>query len=348
MLCVIMAKLAVACLLRVALAVNWQSINYYAGKDEGWANQWRDFEEIKGQIQSDFDIIKGLGAKSFRTFIQYDLFGSDCNTTYLDRLDSMLGFAKDRGLRMILGLDGMPDNTTLVEQFVACIGSRFGQDERIWMFDFINEPDGRVGWTTADGHFTETAVIWLKSAFNALVRHTTQPITAGCVLGWDYLQQLCRLFGPSTRYIPQMHVYPGFDPTDTSSYANNIIQGTLETYKVCAQRRIFLGEWGRPGHDSTETTACLGAASKPCNEANQELLYSAFAKTVNQLLVNGQVLAVSPWTLNEFTQHGSDAAAEREAYFGIARSNGNATLKPAAVALREWYSADPRSGTAFV
>ncbi len=63
-----------------------------------------------------------------------------------------------------------------------------------------------------------------------------------------------------------------------------------------------------------------------------------FAMTVDQLLFKNAVIAVSPWTFNEFSQHGSDAAAEREAYFGIVRSDLDYTLKPVATRLRRWYT----------
>jgi hypothetical protein len=227
-------------------------------------------------------------------------------------------------------------STSNATRYISCLAKRFGNDARIWMWDLVNEPDGRSGWTS-DGKFTPAATSFLKTTYAALMGSTHQKVTVGCVLGWNFLQDLCSMF-PDDRFVPQMHVYPQFIPNDPEPYKSNIVGGSVASFKSCGSRALFIGEWGRPGHDGTHTTACLDPKAGACNEANQQALYQAFVHAVNPLILNGTVLAVAPWTLNEFTQKSAVPTAEREAYFGIIRSDTDYSLKPAAKTLQAWYS----------
>lgn len=312
-------------------------MNYYAGRGEGWSNQWSDFDKLRPRIISDLVLARQLGVTSIRTFVMWSQIGAECDKTFLDRLDAFLTIATTNGIRTIVGFDGMEVvSTSNATRYISCLAKRFGNDTRIWMWDLVNEPDGRSGWTS-DCKFTPGAISFLKTTYAALAGSTYQQVTVGCVIGWNLLQDLCSMF-PDDRFVPQMHVYPQFTPSDPGPYQSNIVDGSVTTFQYCGSRALFLGEWGRPGHDTTNTSACLDPEAGVCNEANQQALYEVFVHAVNPLILNGTVLAVAPWTLNEFTQKTADPTAEREAYFGIVRSDTDYSLKPAAKTLQAWYT----------
>jgi len=156
---------------------------------------------------------------------------------------------------------------------MGCLGSRFGSDNRVWMWDMHNEPDGTTEWQAPGAHFTAAAIGWMRSTFAKLSSVVTQPITMGCVLSTQFLYDICDAL-PGSRYVPQMHHYSGFDPLNTSGYHTSVVQSVKNIYTKCGNRAFIFGEWGRPGHSGVDDCAVGGG----CSEQSQALLYGTFAR----------------------------------------------------------------------
>ena len=259
-------------------------LNYYAGRNEGWSHQWLNYPAIRPRIISDLDIAQSLGASFLRTFVQSEVvFAFKCNATLLDRIDDFLGLSYERGMGVIIGFDKIStSNISEAYNFISCLATRFNMDKRIIVWELLNEADSIPGWIS-NGLFSDEAVAWFKSTTSHLSSISSQPLTISMITNWNYLKQLCSIL-PHDYYIPQMHTYPAFDPTNSQTYIQNIRTGVTDIYAACS-KCLYIGEWGRPGHSNA--TPCLGQSAGQCSEENQDALFLQFANATSDLIEKG-------------------------------------------------------------
>jgi len=306
-------------------------INYYAAGNQGWDNQWLNFPANRNRILKDLQIAKSIGVTFVRTFVQWDLIGPKCNCTILGYVEDFLSLADSQKMKVILGLDHIPTDLHQSKGFLSCLLSRFRDDGRVDMWELRNEADAEKNWIDSKGNFNSIAYQWFLEMTGLATDLTEQSFTISCVFDWNHLIDICNHLSDRAQFVPQMHVYPPLFPTQ--SYRDNIINGVTNSFLAC-KKPIFIGEWGRPGHDNWATN-CTNDG--PCDAANQALLYQQFRSAVEDNSIRDKVSKVSPWTLNEFT----GGSPERENYFGVLRLT-DYSMKPAALVLKEWYGSKPK------
>lgn len=287
-----------------------RGVNYYPRHAP-----WHRFLEqaTPAEMATELDLIQGAGLNTIRIFLRYDaLFKCEpelaiANEAGFAIVDTVLLLAQERGLKVIVTLNDLPDLRfrplyTDWERYDAqtiYIVRRYRDNPTILAWDLRNEGDLDYGARTGDiPRFTQDEVLSWLAHVSALVRDydSNHLITAGW---WG-------------------------DPADTSPYVDFLsfhhwsnaeeLAARIETYQKSANKPLLLQEVGY--HSWAE------APVDARTEAAQATLLSQIVSVTDQTNLAGWMV----WSAFDYVPEAGQPP-NYEHFFGIWRTDG--TPKPA-------------------
>jgi hypothetical protein len=218
-------------------------LNYYP-KDHPWQKFWTDFDPAL--VSQELDLMKTANINTIRIFIWHEPFFSsgNPNETYFSRLDTFLQLCEDRGLKVIVTLNDLPDISQLYTNYdrydpeMQYIVSRYKENPTILAWDLKNEGDQDY-----DALGQDTVIQWLEHASNLVKTYDPNHlITAGW---WQHAEDTI----PYVDFVSFHHWLPKAD-----------LLAQIEDLQAATTKPVVMEEFGlhtwadRPGdpHDEEE------------------------------------------------------------------------------------------------
>ncbi|MHB9024238.1 MAG: cellulase family glycosylhydrolase [Armatimonadota bacterium] len=199
-----------------------RGFNYQPGYAGSLAELWISFDPAYWEREVPWAL--RFDANMLRVWLDWHAYIA-IGDRLLDELDTALAILAKHGLRMMPVLFnrwndntypmGMVTDHDLLQSnfafdkfipYVDALGKRFGNDERIAIWDLCNEPG--APWHNAEMNLRESA--WLSRVADRLRRHTVIPLTIGTMSNDNV-----RLYAPLVDVI-SFHPYPGFGEMEKS------------------------------------------------------------------------------------------------------------------------------------
>lgn len=302
-----------------------RGVNYYP-RETPWGGMWtKTTAETFGK---DMALAASLGCNTVRTFVQFGpqleqagLLEKDGSATpaYLDKIESLLAAAWQRGIRLILCLEF--DQQWLDARWqngMKTVVAAHHDDGRVLMWDLMNEPDDEPKWTDATRAYLKADPALIEQV---APHHLT---TIGFAYRADRLKEV------GLPQVLQYHEYAGKDVFFKEG-PSRVLSTFRNQRNVGGERPLIIGEFGM----STARDDRYGASpdlrdkmsASTGTEAEQAKLYEIVLAGAEQ----GQAAGALAWCLHDYPIRNPN-----ESHFGLVRADGS--LKPAAKILRDTFA----------
>lgn len=299
--------------------------NYYP-KNHYWQKMWPEWDPP--QIQTELDLLQGLGGNTIRVLIPYAHGWTDANgnvnPTYLNQLADLVGWCAERGMRPILTLfdwhaEWAPAGSAQEARdllYLTTLVNRFRDDARVLLWDVKNEPDNPLygGWDDVPANYAK--IDWLERMTLAIrALDPNHPIGIGMT---TYTNNYYGINGKSTHSFVDVILFHNYNAPDTLRQINEQ-KNWNQTY---GPRPILLEEGGWPTNP---------AYNPDFTEANQLSYYQQVMPVVRDSGISGFV----QWVLVDFDPGVNNA----DDWFGLLRADYS--RKPAADVFQNGFAVTP-------
>lgn len=300
--------------------------NYYP-KNHYWQNMWPDWDPA--QIAAELDLLEAMGGNTLRILVPFDFGWTDANgyvnATYLGRLDQLVGWCSDRGMRPIITLfdwrtNWSPEGSfeeTRDLRYLTAIVNRFRNDARVLLWDVKNEPDnpGYGGWV--DDAAGQAKIDWLErmcAAVHAL--DSNHPVGVGMT---TYTNNYYGIGGKSVHSFVDVILFHNYNGPDTVRQINEQKSWNATQFGL---KPILLEETGWPTNPAYDPAF---------TEAAQLAVYQQVMAAVRDTGISGIV----QWVLVDFQPGVGDSGDS----YGILRTDYS--RKPAADVFQNDFTVTP-------
>ena len=307
-----------------------RGVNYFP-RATPWGAMWTSTPaEVWDQ---DMALAASLGCNAIRTFLTYHpsmvkagLLQADGGMTaaYHEKVEALLTAAARHGVRVICCFEfgqarlAATNAAVVWQQALTDFIGRHRGDDRILLWDLMNEPECDEKWTPATRAYLSAALPFVRALDP---RH---PTTIGITFRTDRLREV------GVPDVLQYHEYAG-RKTLFRLGMPHLLRTIENQRRISEGRPLFIGEFGMSTacDEAHGTTAELRAhcSDSTGTEEEQARLYDIVLTGAEQAGLAGAVA----WCLYDY-----DIRNPNESHFGLVRTDGS--LKPAAEVMRRTFA----------
>lgn len=299
-------------------------MNYYPSA-ESWENMWTNWNAT--QINTDFGMIKALGANTVRVIVNMDAFGFPTpSSTMASELSQMISMANSNGLKVQLTLfDWWSDYTDIAdsETFVTDLVGPYQNDSRIAFIELQNEisPEDSAAMT-----WTQTMLPFLQTTAGTIP--VTVSVTNGASDGpAQELSNLISALGSIKPSFYDIHQYYG------SPYEDYYQFSQAQQLATAQGLPLLIGETG-----ASTSSADYSSINIPQTYASYEAWQDYTYRSAFYASSTLGLPAPAPWILWDFVPGSLTwLPSDSDQYdYGLYQADG--TAKPAAADVSTFFS----------